>query len=223
MTTDPQRSVRPARVGRSVLLRGRARRAVPRLLVLIVVVVLAGAALGQGRHDLSVRLPEYLGIAIVDGAGGYVLGASALRPKVEFDYEADPVAYWAQAEVGGSLPPSAVYDFSDLRVRVQRGVWLLLVQADPLVYGGPGTGAGLVLGDVRVAPGSASGLAPGFTGVRAAAWRLDTTPRAIALGWGSTVGWASLGFNGLDYLLDVQGDEDAGTYATVVTYTLLNP
>ena len=40
---------------------------------------------------------------------------------------------------------------------------------------------------------------------------------------GNADGWVTLGFNGLDYTLNVDGDEVPGTYTSVITYSIVNP
>ena len=54
-------------------------------------------------------------------------------------------------------------------------------------------------------------------------WSVENGTLVRGDGDGDTDGWISLGFNGLDYTVDVQGDEDAGDYVTTVTYTMVNP
>ena len=85
------------------------------------------------------------------------------------------------------------------------------------------------MSDLRVERGSASGLTQNaitifwFLGNYAAMWNLSTTPQRIARSLLGTNGWRSLGFNGQDYTLAVDGAEDGGTYTTTVTYFLTFP
>lgn len=52
---------------------------------------------------------------------------------------------------------------------------------------------------------------------------LSNSEQLTAFSIRSTSGWKSLGFNGLDYRVKVDGDEDPGEYATTVTYTIVEP
>ena len=145
-----------------------------------------------------------------------------------FDYEGDPEAYVAAIEGSGRLTPTDVVDFADVQAAVRRGGWRIFVGAFPLTYAGNHTGAGLQLSDIRVERGTVSGLTPTAIthlpgGTMSAAWNMTNGWQRIATDSGSTGGWRSLGFNGLDYVLTVQGDEDPGRYTTVVLYLLTNP
>jgi hypothetical protein len=128
------------------------------------------------------------------------------------------------------LLPTSVNRFEDIEVNVNGfGLWSVYVQATPFVFTGTGTGAGLALEDVGVARGSVSGLAQDaitvfwFLGTYDTEWTLSTNARRIARSLLGTGGWRSLGFNGWDYALAIDGDEDAGTYTTTVTYYLTFP
>lgn len=190
--------------------------------LLIVLALLTPEAFGQtASHPLTVSTPSYIGLRIV--------GAGPGPGTVTFDYASNPNAYLAAIDGGGAtLPPTAVNRFDDIEVNVIGiGFWSLYVQATPLAY--TGTGAGLSLNDLRVDRGSASGLTQNaitifwFLGAYATTWNLSATPQRIARSFLGTNGWRSLGFNGNDYTLDVNGNEDAGTYATTVTYYLTFP
>jgi len=189
---------------------------------LIACLLLAGWASGQGVHDVTVRIPDVIGIRIVGSGDG---------PRtVVFDYADDATAYVAAVLGDGRLFPTDVRRFSGVEVNsTRRGRWSVQVVATPVAYAGPGSGDGLALGDVRVVRGSRSGLAQdaitwqGNAGWYWADWQLSTTAQAIASRTGATRGWRSLGFNGLDYEIAVQGDEDPGSYTTTVTYLLTSP
>ncbi|MCA1791577.1 MAG: hypothetical protein LC667_17525 [Thioalkalivibrio sp.] len=203
------------------------RRASFRLAMLFGALVLLPMALAQtARHDVAVAIPETIGIRMV-GAGG---GARA----VKFDYATDVGSYRSAANGGVALGPTSVSSFDDIEVRVNgNGRWSVNVEATPLVYSGTGTGGGLELSDLRVDRGSVSGLSQEaitvgrillwIYGRYDTSWTLSTTPRQIATTWFGTNGWESLGFNGWDYTLAVNGDEEAGTYLTTVTYFLTSP
>jgi hypothetical protein len=188
----------------------------------IVCLLLAGFAAGQGAHDVTVSIPDVIGIRIVGSGDG---------PRaVVFDYGDDAAAYAAAVLGDGRLLPTDVRSFSGVEVNAtRRGRWSVQVVATPLAYTGPGNGDGLALGDVRVVRGSRSGLAQdaitwqGNAGWYWADWQLSTSAQAIASRTGATRGWRSLGFSGLDYEVAVQGDEDPGSYTTTVTYLLTAP
>jgi hypothetical protein len=149
---------------------------------------------------------------------------------VTFDYASDPDAFAALLEGAGLLSPTTVNRFDDVQVNSTRnGRWNVEVLASPLAYAGSGSGAGLALSDIRVVRGAKSGLTQtaifgqGNSAGFVASWILSTAPQRIAFRNGSTQGWKSLGFNGLDYEIAVDGNEDAGVYSTVVTYQLTAP
>ena len=172
---------------------------------------------------VTVSTPSYIGIRIV--------GTGTGPRSVTFDYATNPTNYLTTIDNGGgALPPTTVNRFDNIEVNVIGiGFWSLYVQATPLTYTGPHTGAGLNLSDLRVNRGSASGLTQNaitifwFLGAYNTSWNLSTTPQRIARSFLGTNGWRSLGFNGLDYTLNVNGNEDAGTYTTTVTYYLTFP
>lgn len=192
--------------------------------LLAVLVLLAPSAFGQSTsHSLNVSVPSYIGLRIV-GAG------AAVPRSVVFDYAADPIAYLAAADTNQPLEPTSVTRFEDVEVNViGLGFWSVNVEATAFTYAGPGSGSGLDLADVRVVRGSASGLTQNaitvfwFLGSYDTSWTLSTSPQRIARSLLGTGGWRSLGFNGWDYTLAVDGDEDAGSYTTTVTYYLTFP
>jgi len=189
------------------------------ILLLLPSVVLAQSA----DHRMVTRIPNYIGLKILDDVGNI-----AARSAVIFDYESDPDAYVAAIEGDGRLAPTGVVDFADVQVAVRGGRWRVFVGALAIAYAGDHAGAGLGLGDIRVERGSVSGLTPDAVAHRAggtmtATWNLTNSWQRIANDSGSTGGWRSLGFNGRDYVLSVQGDEDPGRYTTVVFYLLANP
>jgi len=181
-------------------------------------------ALAQtASHSVAVSVPSYLGIRIVGGGGG------ASR-SVEFGYGRDAPAFMTAQDGSGSLAPTNVTRFSDVEVNVAGfGLWSVYVEATPFVYTGPSGGTGLELADIRVERGSTSGLTQDaisvfwFFGRYDTTWTLSSNPQRIARSLRGTGGWRSLGFNGWDYSLAVDGDEDAGTYTTTVTYFLTFP
>lgn len=201
-----------------------ALRPVVLLTLALAAALLAQAAVAQtASHSIAVSVPSYLGIRIVGAGGG--------TPRsVVFDYAAEPTAFADAVDTGDRLVPTAVTRFDDVQVNVVGfGLWSVYVEATPFAYTGPGTGNGLDLTDVRMDRGSASGLTQDaitpfwFFGTYDTTWTLSASPQRIARSLLGTRGWRSLGFNGWDYSLAVDGDEDAGTYATTVTYYLTFP
>lgn len=186
------------------------------LSVAVLAATLTVPALAQtsADHELRIRIPNYVGIKIIDDSGNMTGAAS-----VTFDYSADPTTYFAAAQGNGILYPTQVSSFTDVQVFKSGGTWAVYVRAGNLQ--GPPGGSGLLLQDIEVWPGSVSGLAAGAGNV-SASWQLTTNNHRIAHGQGSTGGWQSLGFNGHDYVVQVQGNEDPGSYSTRVTYLLVN-
>ena len=194
-------------------------------LLLAIVVLLAGftPAWAQGgstaEHPMAVIIPERIGIRIVGPGTG---------PRtVEFDYGSDVATYLAAAAAGTALLPTNVHRIDDVQVDVaHRGRWYVYVQATPFTYTGPAAGAALDLSAITVRRGVRSGLTqtaisgPGGSASFAASWALSTAQQEIATRTGSTGGWRSLGFNGWDYELSIDGSADPGSYRTVVTYTV---
>jgi hypothetical protein len=193
-----------------------------RFFTFITLVILSyGQAQLSDTHTSTIRVPNYIGLKIVDAAGNITNNAS-----VVFDYSTDPVTY-RNATLGSQvLPPTQVVNFSDIQVVWRTGNWRVYVRATPLVFTGTGPGSGFVLGDIRVRRGLVSGKTPGPTiasGNVLTQWSLTTNWQRIVNESGGTQGWESLGFNGSDYEIRVQGNESTGQYTTVVTYLLTYP
>ncbi len=197
----------------------RLREHTLRLLLCLLLGATASAhAQDSADHDISIRIPNYTGLKIVDENGDITNAAS-----VTFDYSADPTGFLSAALNTGLLMPTATAGFADIQIfTTSRRGWRVQVRALDLTYSGARSGAGLALSDLEVKRGEVSGLSVGAGSVDAD-WRLATGWNTIATGNQSTNGWKSLGFNGDDYRVHVQGDEDSGKYVTRVTYRLLNP
>ena len=177
----------------------------------------------SASHRVAVSVPSYLGIRIV-GAGG------APTRSVVFDYASEAQNYVAAVDSGSTLLPTNVTRFDDIEVNVVGfGLWSVYVEATAFAYSGSGSGAGLELADIRLNRGSASGLSQDaitifwILGSYDTTWTLAENPQRIARSLLGTGGWRSLGFNGWDYSLTVDGDEDAGNFTTTVTYYLTFP
>lgn len=182
------------------------------------------ASAQRADHETEVYIPSYLGIRIVNDAG-----AARGSPAVNFDYTSDVAAYTDAYKGPGYISASEVTDFADVQVSVRTGfglpLWYVEVQASPLQYRGAQGGEGLALDDIEVVRGAVSGLdqqAVAWGDVRDT-WALSTTPQWIAYSLLGTYGWQTLGFNGLDYRVAVDGDEDPGEYSTTVTYAIFYP
>jgi hypothetical protein len=178
-----------------------------------------------GSHTVSVSIPDYMGIRIVGSFGD----TSPNLRGVTFDYVTNTADYLNAIQAGGAiLPPTQVTAFSDIQVSVKSGRWRVNVQALP--QDGFESVSSLALSDISVTPGLRSGL-EGTGPLRPnqgngqvnASWTLSSSPTVIASGQGNTRGWQSLGFNGWDYSLNVQGNEAPGEHRTIVRYTLTAP
>ena len=172
------------------------------------------------EHEVNLAIPSYLGIRIVNNAGE-PRGA----PAVSFDYTSDVAAYTNAYEGSGFIGTSDVTDFADVQVSVRTGfgfpLWYVTVQALELTS----AGAGLDLEDIEVVRGSVSGLnqqAVVWGGI-SNSWALSSAPQTVAYSLLGTYGWQTLGFNGLDYRVKVDGDEEPGEYSTTVTYAIFYP
>jgi hypothetical protein len=179
----------------------------------------------NSSHNTTIRIPNYMGIRIVGTSGG----TSSILRGVTFDYVTNLADYLSAVEAGGAtLPPTQVTAFSNIQVSVRAGRWSVNVQAIP--QSGFESTSGLALSDISVTPGLRSGL-EGTGPLRPnqgngqvnASWTLSSSPTVIASGQGNTRGWQSLGFNGWDYSLNVQGNEAPGEHRTIVRYTLTAP
>jgi len=181
------------------------------------------AAAQRGDHTTRIRIPNYVGIKIVDGAGNINRNAS-----VEFNYEddgTDLVTFMNVIEAGGgTLPPTEVIEFEDIQVATGgAGNWYIYTRSrNPIGFG---AASGLRLNDVQVTPNSASSLLRSDRiQIMRNTWNLNHNNWYIlAIGLGSTRGWDSLGFNGYDYAMTVQGDEQPGDYRVSVEYLLFTP
>ncbi len=181
--------------------------------------LLFGGAFGQPAtsHAVTLSVPSYIGIRI--------LGSGSGPRAVVFDYSTNPSAYLSALSSNGILPPTAVSRFDDIQVSATNLIWSIYVRATPFVYAGNASGSGLTLSDLRVRRGASSGLGPAHPWMfsYASTWSFTPNWQQLARGLFPTGGWRSLGFNGWDYELRVQGDEDPGSYTTIVTYLLTSP
>ncbi len=186
--------------------------------IALLVSVASFATAQTQRHDVTIRLPDIIGLRIVGPGSG--------PRSVTFDYAADADGYFAALDGDGSLMPTSVNRFDDVEVHATRnGRWRISVQATSFAYTGPATPAGLALADIRVdrsGPQDAI-VGSGNSATYATTWTLSTAATEIATRTGATGGWRSLGFSGWDYRVTVDGNEAPGTYTTVVTYSLTAP
>ena len=195
-------------------------------LLILVLLVLTSLGLAQSdNHQVTVRIPNYIGLKIVDALGNINVYPNA---SVTFDYASNPTAYMAAALGTQTLPPTLVTKFTDVQVAVRGGAsWSIRVNATPFTFTGTGTPAGFTLADIRVIRGAVSGLTADPSLLRGpiqlSNWSLSTAWQTVFRSNGATIGWDSLGFNGQDYIIRVQGDEQPGQYVTMVTYELVFP
>jgi hypothetical protein len=195
------------------------------LLRLAALAALSVAGLGFAQtdsHDVTVRIPSVLQVRITNG----VSTAESANPSVTFDYQAaaNINTYLNTVNLGGGLlNPTAVVDFGNVLVFSNRsGTWTVTVAAAPLTFTNNlavtgATGAGVALGDISVVPSGVQG-----TGVTTRSASYTMAGGTVATG-GRTTGWSGLGIGGNDYRLNVNGNEDPGTYVSVVTYTIATP
>ena len=188
------------------------------LIFSLLLLVNTAAAQASGDHSTRVRIPNYIGLKIVDAAGNLGGGASVI-----FDYATDVNTYTNLVEAGGgTLSPTNVLAFEDIQVATRGGNWQIYTRTT--FSSGFAASAGFTLNDVRVKRGSVSSLTPSSALRRLSnSWPLSTNWRRIARGRGATQGWDSLGFNGYDYTITIQGDEDPGEYVATVMYLLFYP
>jgi hypothetical protein len=193
---------------------------------IILLSLLASFGMAQSdNHQVRVRIPNYIGLKIVDENDNINVYPNA---SVTFDYSTSPTAYLAAALGSQTLPPTQVNKFADVQVAVRGGAsWSIRVRATALSFTGSGTAAGFNLADIRVARGAVSGLVADPSLLRGPIqltnWSLRTAWQTIFRSNGATMGWDSLGFNGQDYFISIQGDEHPGQYVTTVTYELVFP
>jgi hypothetical protein len=195
------------------------------LLRLAALAALSVAGLGFAQtdsHDVTVRIPSVLQLRITNG----VSTAESTNPSVTFDYQAaaNINTYLNTVNAGGGLlNPTATVDFGNILVFSNRSAaWTVTVSAVPMTFTNNlavtgATGAGVALGDIRVAPSGTRG-----SGVTTVTANYNMAGGTVATG-NRTTGWSALGISGTDYRLNVNGDEDPGTYTTVVTYTIATP
>lgn len=177
------------------------------------------------NHTTNVRIPNYIGLKIVDSAGDL-----AANPAVNFDFTSDINPYLAAISAGGDeVAPTSVVDFEDIQVRRTGAFWRILVRVESVSGFAPGSG--IAVNDLHVYRGTVSGLspsaafsAPGFLGNFTFIqndWTFSTNYQTIARGYGATAHWDSLGFNGLDYTLNINGNETPGQHSLVVRYLMV--
>lgn len=196
----------------------------PKLVALGLFLLFLTKTLAQiAKRDLRVRIPNYIGLRIVDGFGTIARG-----PTVLFDYESHPDAYVAAAQGDGRLAPTAVVDFPDVLVSTPSGAWRVWINASQLTQTRDHPGNGLQLIEIRVERDSVSGLTPDAItnrpdGSILADWSPSSNSPRLVRANQSTSERRGLRLNGVNYVLTVRGDEVPGRYTTVVTYLLTNP
>lgn len=151
----------------------------------------------EATHQVEVIVPEVLFVRI--------LGTD---PMVTFNLAGDVNAYLAAADAGTSIGATSS-TMTGVEVWANMA-WELTVEADEFVDAGS-----LVIANIQVTPTRTPG-----TGVDTveASFYLDATD-PIASG-SATEGWSSVGIDGDDYAIFVDGSEAEGTHTTTVTYTI---
>lgn len=187
------------------------------VLVLTTLVSLGTAFAQSESHDVTIKIPEMLGVRIVDSGGDL-----ATNPGVTFDYQdaAYEQDYIDAVNAGGDdLDPTAVTQFAGLQVLYNAGGWHLTAAMGAITFTDDFSasllGSGISASDITVTPTGTPGA--GVTNV-VSSFDLSTTSD-IATG-SNTTGWSEVGISGDDYTLTVNGDEDPGTYTATVTFTL---
>lgn len=172
----------------------------------LLLVTLLGTSMAQtlftaestADHQLDVVIPEVLFVRI--------LGTT---PTVTFDLTIDVDGYLVAADDGTPIT-STSSTMTDVQVWANSG-WALTVSAAEFLNAGS-----LVIANVGVNP-RAGDADPSVTTLLGS-FRLDEI-ESIAEG-DATGGWASVGINGDDYEIYVDGSEAEGPHTTTVTYTI---
>lgn len=173
----------------------------------------------QASHNVTINIPNLLMVRITNGSN-----AAAPNPAVTFDLVTDIAAFIDAIENNTPLRPTNFVDFDDVIVFSNRATWTVNVTASPIsatqLTGLNTDLQGVTLAKISVAPRGS--IDTGIVTSRATSWELSEGATFVASGI-RTQGWESLGFDGDDYLMNVDGTEDPGNYSTTVTYTISAP
>ena len=146
-------------------------------------------------HDVNVKVPNVLRIRLTSGASN---AAVANPTPVEFDFVANEAAF----DVGSFGPTNASFNWDDVKVFSNYAIWSVEVST--------GNDVGSFDWSKVSVTATGANASNSFT-------LADTT---IAGASSKTGGWQSLGFGPDDFEITFDGSEDAGTYATTVTYDI---
>lgn len=191
-------------------------------LILSTLTILGTAFAADGpssAHKVTINIPEMLSLRIIGTSGN----SAASNPAVDFDFVTNQQPYLDKlAAGGGQIAPTNVTDFKNVIVLSNKTAWVVNVKADSELkdpLNNVVSGAGISLSDIAIKGGS---ITPDAGVTRFDIDNLSTSDQTVASG-AKTKGWTGIGIGGLDYLLDVQGDEAVNTYHTTVTYTVSAP
>lgn len=158
---------------------------------------LAQAALAARQHGATVGIPGMAYIRFTDGAST----ADVTTPSgVEFLFTT------ATLDVGTFAPTNAAS----------------LNWDDVAVFHNLNTAWNVQVSTAGAATFTWSKIAMTPTGVGTSAYDLGNTSTVVS-DTGKTNGWRSLGIDPANYVLTLDGSEDVGTHAAVVTFTLFGP
>ena len=155
-------------------------------------------AQAEQSHEVNVKIPNVLRIRLTQGDSN----AAATNPDpVEFDFITREAVFDTGTIFGPTNGPT--YNWDDVRVfsNNQNG-WEVFVTVDNSDFD---------WGKIKVAADGVHAFNGGF----------DLDGGSIAGHSSKTGGWESLGFGPQDFTAEFDGSEDAGTYSTTVTYTIL--
>lgn len=167
--------------------------------------IISGTAFAQTsqQHDVTVTIPSFFQIRMVDGSGTPVTGA---LDSVDFDYNANAASFIANT----MLPPTNTgFNWDDVEVSSNDGAWEVTLQVS-------GTD------EANFAWGTKVGVDANTDN----AFDFNLADDAVVdAGTGSTSGWESLGFGPDDFRVRFDGTEaaDATGFTVTVTYTIAAP
>ena len=154
-------------------------------------------AQNEQSHEVNVKIPDVLRIRLTQPNSN---DAATNPDPVEFDFIANEAVFDTGTVFG---PTNSNFNWDDVKVfsNNQNG-WEVFVTTD---------NGDFDWGKIKVAADGAHAFNGGF----------DLDGGSIAGHGSKTGGWESLGFGPQDFSIVFDGSEDAGTYSTMVTYTVL--
>lgn len=170
--------------------------------VVTVMIMSLGTTLAQSfqQHEVEVRLPNVLIIRLT--AGNSVSGVTN-PTAVAFDFTTTAATF----EPIGTYEPTNTANWDDVRVFANGGGWQVTVATDNDEF-----------------DWSKLAVTPHGGDYSLSAFNLPVNSSVQIFNHNSrTSGWRSLGFGPAQFSLTLDGTEVAGTYSTIVTYTIANP